>query len=149
YARARSASRGALPVLRDVPARGDDAPEGEHRRVRREDDELLARRCELEPAVERPFEIRQELDAAPGETAVLRAPCKPPGARRGGAEPLEPVEERLEVDIPDPRDVATVGDLVVEPDDEPGRRAPVDERPDRLVRPRRVLDQQHQQPTVA
>ena len=58
---------------------------------------------------------------------------------------LEPVEQRLEVDVPDPRDVAAVGDRVVQRDHGEPRRAALDERADRLVRAGRVLDQQHQQ----
>ena len=58
-------------------------------------------------------------------------------------------EQRLEVDVPDPGDVAAVGDLVVERDDEDARRAAVDERADGLVRAGRVLDQEQEELLVA
>jgi hypothetical protein len=58
---------------------------------------------------------------------------------------LQARQQRLEVDVPDPGDVAAVGDLVVQRDDDEVRGAAVDERPDDLVRPGRVLDQEQQQ----
>ena len=51
------------------------------------------------------------------------------------------LEQRLEVDVPDPRHVLPVGDRVVERDDEHGGDAGL-ERAHDLVRPRRVLDQE-------
>ena len=61
---------------------------------------------------------------------------------------LEAVAERLEVDVPDPRNVPAVRDPVVERDQRRGGRPAVDERTDRLVRPGRVLDQQDQHGAV-
>ena len=85
-----------------------------------------------------------DLDPVAVEAAV-REPQRQLGrARAGGDEPVEAGEQRLEVDVPDPRDVATVGDGVVQRDHRDARRRAVDERPDRLVRARRVLDQEHQ-----
>ena len=107
-------------------------------------------RRQREAAVERRVErsgttsIRSRVEAAVGE---------PQGelgrARAGRDQPVEPGEQRLEVDVPDPRDVTAVGDRVVQRDHRHARSGAVDERPDRLVRARRVLDQQHQQPPVA
>ncbi len=59
--------------------------------------------------------------------------------------PVEPFEQRLEVDVPDPRHVAAVGDRVVQRDDGDARRAAVDERAHDLVRAGRILDQEEQQ----
>ena len=64
----RGSSRGALPVLRDVAALGDDPPQREHRGVGRQHDELAARRRQREPAVER----------------VARATARPRSAREPG-----------------------------------------------------------------
>ena len=59
------------------------------------------------------------------------------------------MHKRLEVDVPDPRHVASVGDRVVERDHSDARRGAFDERSDRLVRAGRVLDQEHEQAPVA
>ena len=99
------------------PALGDDSPQCEHRRVGREDDELPAVRRQLEPAVERVVERGHDLDPFAGEAAVAEAQRQLRGAVAGGDEPLEPVEQRLEVDVPDPRDVPAVRDRVVQRDD--------------------------------
>ena len=69
----------------------------------------------------------------------------PPAA---GHECPEGGEERLEVDVPDPGDVASVGDLVVEGDDERLRRAAVDERANRFVCARGILDQEQEDSLV-
>ena len=60
-----------------------------------------------------------------------------------------PAEQRLEVDVPDPRDVLPVGDRVVERDDSDGGRAALEQRPHGLVRAGGVLDQEDQQLLVA
>ena len=88
----------------------------------------------------------------------MRSRGRPPYAKRSASsaarvarrdERLERGDERLEVDVPDPRDVAAVGDLVVERDHGDARRSAVDERAHDLVGAGRVLDQQHQQAAVA
>jgi hypothetical protein len=66
-----------------------------------------------------------------------------------GDEPLDPVEQRLEVDVPDPRDILAVRDGVVQGDrDDPGRGTR-DERAHGLVRPSGILDQQDEQAPFA
>ena len=67
----------------------------------------------------------------------------------GAPRRVEAVEQRLEIDVPDPRDVASVGDRVVERDDGEAWGRAVEQRPHRLVRPGWVLDQEHQQAPVA
>ena len=109
-----SSSCGALPVGPGEAARGDDALQLEHRRVRGEDDELAARRRQGEAAVERTLEVRLDLDRALVEAAVLEAQRELGRAVAGGDEPVEPGEQRLEVDVPDPGDVPPVGDRVVQ-----------------------------------
>jgi len=66
------------------------------------------------------------------------------GAVAGHHDLREPREERFEVDVPDPRDVLAVGGRVVQRDDREPRSAPGNQRADRLVRARRVLDQEHE-----
>ena len=83
------------------------------------------------------------------EPAVREAERELGGAAAGRDEPLEPGEQRLEVDVPDPRDVASVGDRVVQRDHATRRRTAVDERAHGLVRAGRVLDQQQQEPLAA
>ena len=83
------------------------------------------------------------------EPAVAEAQRKLRGATAARDERLEPGQQRLEVDVPDPRHVAPVGDLVVERGDEHALRAAVDERANRLVRAGRVLDQEQKDPLVA
>src|SRR5581483_7275121 len=107
-----------------------------------------AGRREREAAVERALEIGLDDDARLVEPAVLEAERelgRPPTARD---ERVEPGEERLEVDVPDPRDVAPVRDLVVQRDHTHPRRPAVDERADRFVRAGRVLDQEQKEPLV-
>jgi hypothetical protein len=87
--------------------------------------------------------------ACSSETRVLEAQRELRGALAGRDQPLEPAEQRLEVDVPDPRDVAAVCDLVVERDQQQRGRARRHERADDLVRAGRVLDQQNEQRTVA
>ena len=134
----------------DVAAPRDDPPQREHRRVGREQHELAAGRRQLQAAVERLLQIGHDLDPVAIEAAVGEAQRQLGGPRAGRDDTLEPAEERLEVDVPDPRDVAAVGDLVVQRDHRERRRA----SPSSSVRtasfaPGRVLDQQHQQPPVA
>src|SRR4051794_14617626 len=91
-----------------MTALGDDALQREHRRIRGQHDELLARGRELEAAVERALEARLELDRVLVEAGVLEPQgelCRPV-ARDDDA--LEPLEQRLEVHVPDPRDVPAV-----------------------------------------
>ena len=84
-------------------------------------------------------------DARLVEAAVLEAERKLGGALAGDDDRLEPVEQRLEVDVPDPRHVAAVGDRVVQRDDGDAGWAAVDERADDLVRAGRILDQEQQE----
>ena len=87
-------------------------------------------------------------------TTTMRDSSTPPYLKRSASSAARspdatsvsrPVEQRLEVDVPDPRDVPAVGDRVVQRDDGDPRRATVDERAHSLVRAGRVLDQQEQQ----
>ena len=94
-------------------------------------------------------EIRLHLDRVLVEPAVAEAQRELGGAATARDDRLEPGQERLEVDVPDPRHVAAVRDLVVQRGDEHARRAAVDERPNRLVRAGGVLDQEQKDPLVA
>ena len=87
--------------------------------------------------------------ASGGKPAVLAAQShlRRPLARDD--DPVEPREERLPVDVPDPGDVPAVGDPVVQRHHGELRRAAGDERPNRLVRPGGVLDEQHEQAAPA
>ena len=94
---------------------------------------------------------------SPRSSAALERRERPRGARRQAAvrhaqaelgravarRDHEPgvLEQRLEVDVPDPRHVLPVGDRVVQGDDEHGGDADL-ERAHDLVRARRVLDQE-------
>src|SRR5207248_8247628 len=108
-ARRESSSCHAFPVALCEPAVGDDALQSQHRRVGGEDDELAARRRQRKTAVERTAEIRHYLDRALVEAGVREAQGELRGALAGDDDSVETVEERLEVDIPDPRHVAPVG----------------------------------------
>ena len=102
-----------------------------------------------EPALEPGAQVGQHVDPLGRKAGVLAAQGELGGAVPRRDDALEAVEQRLEVDVPDPRDVLAVGDRVVERDHGDARRTALDERPDRLVRAGRVLDQQHQQPPLA
>ena len=91
------------------------------------------------------LERRLDDDARLVEAAVLEAERELGRALAGGDDRLEPVEQRLEVDVPDPRHVTAVGDRVVQRDDGDARRAAVDERAHDLVRAGRILDQEEQE----
>ena len=107
---------GGLPVRAHVAAPRDDLTERQHRRVGRQRDELPAGRCQFEPQIECGFELGHDLDRGLIQTAVLEAQSKLGGALACRNEPVEGGEEGLEVDVPDPRDVLTVGGRVVERD---------------------------------
>ena len=64
-------------------------------------------------------------------------------------EVLESPDERLEVHVPDPRDVASVSDFVVESNDGQTRWLGGGERANDLVRAGRVLDQEHEDVPIA
>ena len=93
-------------------------------------------------------ELRHDLDRLCRKAAVLAAQSHLGGPLPCHDDPVEPGEERLPVHVPDPRDVPPVGDRVVQRDHREPRRAAGDERSHRLVRPGRVLHQQHEQPLV-
>ena len=61
-------------------------------------------------------EVGHDLDPLRREARVLAAQRELGGAVSRRDDALEPVEQRLEVDVPDPRDVLAVGDRVVERD---------------------------------
>ena len=127
----------------------DDAAKREHRGVRRQHDELAARRGQCEPTVERPLELRDDLEGVGIEPRVLETKRELRGPVARHDHPLEPVEERLEVHVPDPRRVFPVGDRVVQRDHgQLGGRAR-NKRPHGLVGAGRILDQEHQQGTAA
>ena len=71
------------------------------------------------------------------------------GPVAGGDQPLGAAEQRLEVDVPDPRDVLAVRDRVVQRDEQQRGRAALQQRVDDLVRTGGVLDQQHEHRLVA
>ena len=127
---------------------GNDPAQREHRGVGGKHHQLIARRGQLEAAVERRLERGDDFDPLAGESAVGEPQCElcGPAARRNQA--VEAGYERLEVDVPDPRDVAAVGDLVVERDDRHRVLAPFHERPHRLICAGGVLHQEHQQTAV-
>ena len=77
----RGSSRGALPVLADVPAPGDDLPQREHRRVGGEDDELAAGTGQRQAAIERLARGRERPPA--GLRACPRTCSAAPARRRG------------------------------------------------------------------
>ena len=89
-----------------------------------------------------------DLDRLGVEPGVLEAERELGRAVARDDHALEPVEQRLEVDVPDPRHVLAVRDRVVQRDDGERRGGARDQRPHRLVRARGVLDQEHQQPAA-
>src|SRR5436190_22621331 len=97
----RSSALCRLPVLPYEPAAGDDVPQREHRRVGGEEDELAARRCQLEAAIERLLQSRDDLDRAVAQAAVLEAQAELGRALTRRDQRLEARDERLEVDVPD------------------------------------------------
>src|SRR5215831_11357994 len=103
-----------------MAAPSEDAAQREHRRVGGQDDELVTGPNELEPAVERALEVGDDLDLRSLEPAVGEAKCELGGAAAGDDDAVEPGQERLEVDVPDPGHVSSVGDLVVERHDRNG-----------------------------
>ena len=111
-------------------------------------DELTARLRELEPAVERVREVGNDLDRTVIHPAVREAEPELGGALAADDHPLEALGKRLEVDVPDPGHVAPVGDAVVQRDHGHRRSARFEQRPHGLVRPGRVLDQEHEQRLV-
>ena len=78
--------------------------------------------------------------------AVLETQSKLGRPLARGDNRLEPCEQRLEVDVPDPRHVAAVGDRIVQRDDGNAGRAAVEERADDFVGTGGVLDQEQEQP---
>ena len=108
----------ALPVRPHEAALGGDRAQLEHRRVGRQDRELAAGRRQLETAIERLLEVGDDLQPSCGKPAYVNR-----SASSAARSPLATIrsrllEQRLEVDVPDPGDVASVGDPVVEGDDE-------------------------------
>ena len=126
---------------RTMPALGELAAQLEHRRVGRQHVERPARRTAAS-AVDR------GATSARPRCGCGRRP-RTPGACAISA-PRVPVTtacstralERLEVDVPDPRHVAAVGDPVVEGDQQRHRRRVGAQRSEHLVGAGRVLDQQ-------
>ena len=122
-------SRHPLPVWTGVASVGDDALELEHCRVGREEEELAARFRELQAAVERSRDCPV--------TSILCS-SRPPYANRkpSSAARESPDTTRRsrraargsEVDIPDPGDVAPVGDAVVQGHDRHGGPAALYDR---------------------
>ena len=84
-----------------------------------------------------------------GKPAVREAERELCGALAADDDPAGALQEWLEVDVPDPGHVAPVGDPVVQRDDQRRWRGSVVERPDRLVRARRVLDEEQEDALVA
>ena len=97
-------------------------------------------------AVERGLDLRHDLDPLRSPARVLQPQrhLRRPGA--GADDPAHRPREQLEVGVPDPGDVAAVGDPVVERDPEVDRAARSlglqPQRPQHLVGAGRVLDQQ-------
>src|SRR5439155_26686492 len=129
----RGFSRRLLAEGPDEPAVARDAAQGEHGRVRRQDGALASGRRQLEAAIERLLEIGYDLDRRLVEAAVLEPQPELRCSRARRDQPLEAADQRLEVDVPDPGDVLTVRDRVVERDHGDPRRPALDERPNRLV----------------
>src|SRR5262249_61859420 len=85
-------------------------------------------------AVERAPELGDDVDAPAVEAAVGETQGKLRGPAAGDDHSVERGEEWLEVDVPDPGDVAAVRDLVVERHDREGRGAAGAEPPPALRR---------------
>src|SRR3954471_10583211 len=100
---------------------------------------------QLEAAVECAREVGLDLDRALVEAAVLESERELGGTAARRHDPVDAAEQRLEVDVPDPRDVAAVCDRVVQRDDGNARRTTLDERAHGFVRARGILDQQQEQ----
>jgi hypothetical protein len=89
-----------------------------------------------------PLERRDRPRAVSRQPAVRHPQAELGAPLAGDDHELGVLEQRLEVDVPDPRHVLPVGDRVVERDDEDGGTRL--ERPDDLVRPGGFLiEEQH------
>ena len=138
-----------LPVRACEAARDGDRAKLEHRGVGRQHAELAAAGHEGETSIERLAQVGNHLEPVSREPGVgeSQRELRRPLPARDDALGLS--EQRLEVDVPDPRDVPAVGDPVVEGDHERCGHAALFEGSHCLVRAGRVLDQQHQDPLVA
>src|SRR5206468_4622053 len=119
----RGPSRRLLPVVPNVASRRDDPAQRQHRGIRRQYDELATRRRERQSPIERAPEVGLQLDALTVEPAVGEPKRKLRRTPSGGDELLESTRQRLEIDVPDPGDVASVRDRVVERDESERRRS--------------------------
>ena len=94
-------------------------------------------------------EVGLDLERLLAEAAVDAADAELGGAVAGGDQRLEPGQERLEVDVPDPGDILAVGGRVVQGEQQERGRAALLERPHDLVGTGRILDQQQQDRLVS
>ena len=132
--------------LLTLPARDEQLAQREHRRVRRQ---RVQRRLAVGPIGRRPLERRAQVwldaDARGVDARVLHAHGQLGGAAAAAREATDAAREQLEVGVPDPRDVATVGDLVVEHAQHVVLARLQRERAQHLVRAGGVLDEQDAQ----
>ncbi len=106
-----------FPVRGHEPTGSGNLAQPEHCRVRWKNGQRAAFRNELEATIEGLCQISDHLDALGWQTAVLEAKRELLGPLTGGHQAPQTHCQRLEIDVPDPRDVAAVGDLVVQRDD--------------------------------
>src|SRR5579864_5854118 len=90
----------ALPVRLCEAALGDEPLQRKHRGVRRQDDELGTRGRQCEAAVDGPLERRLDLDPRFVEARVLAPERELGRAFARDDDGLQPLEQRLEVDVP-------------------------------------------------
>ena len=138
-----------LPVLRHVPAPGQDPPQRQHRRVGGEDGQLAAGGRELEAAV--------EAASRPGTTSIadsrqaaVRAPQRElGGAVAGDDEPLDARESgsKSTSQIHETSRPSAIASFSASTSDARGARR--DERADDLVRAGGVLHEQQQDAALA
>jgi hypothetical protein len=123
-----------------LAAAGEQVAQLEQGGVGRDDVERTVARPER--GVEAALELVDDVDAAGVEAGVLHPQRELRGARPGRREAPHAADQQLPVGIPHPGDVAAVGRAVVEHAEQVELAALERERPQHLVRPRRVLDEQ-------
>src|SRR5687768_18508400 len=101
--------RSVLPETSDVAQIGERVAEREHRRVRRDDDDLLAGGRPRDDALERGRPSIDDVEARGVHTRVLEAQREVARAYSRDDGVIDARRERFEVRVPDPRAVADVG----------------------------------------
>ena len=90
-----------------------------------------------------------DFDLLRGKAAVAEAQASSAARSPEATSRSSRVEQRFEIDVPDPGNVPPVGDPVVQRDEEYGGDPRVDERPHDFVRAGGVLDQEDEDVSVA